>query len=420
MIKLLVIADDFTGALDTGVQFRAKGTVLHFGKNSEQYFSHLNEDINVLIIDSETRHLPAEEAGAVIFDIVQQAVQSGVKCIYKKTDSGLRGNIGSELAAALKASGRESLHFIPAYPQLGRTTRGGIHYINDVPVAESVFGADPFEPVRHSDVGKIIAAQTDVQTSLLRDMSGRKQGICVYDAESEEDLRCIADSLKQHDELHLLAGCAGFAAVLPDLLELERTGEALPTMCPKLLTVCGSINRITLEQLDAAEEREVPRIRLNTRQKLEEHWQDSWEGKAVLAAWAELVKNNSSTIIECNGLGNPGELEEYRKEMGLDLEQMRCRISDTMAGILKSILDRGLDATLLVTGGDTLMAFMRLIGQHELVPILEITSGVVLSQFHYKNKLYNLLSKSGGFGGKNLLAEIEEVVLKNAKEEVIC
>lgn len=28
MIKLLVIADDFTGALDTGIQFKAKGTLV--------------------------------------------------------------------------------------------------------------------------------------------------------------------------------------------------------------------------------------------------------------------------------------------------------------------------------------------------------------------------------------------------------
>ena len=28
MIKLLVIADDFTGAMDTGVQFKAKGSLI--------------------------------------------------------------------------------------------------------------------------------------------------------------------------------------------------------------------------------------------------------------------------------------------------------------------------------------------------------------------------------------------------------
>lgn len=30
MIKLLIIADDFTGALDTGVQFAKKGSALRF------------------------------------------------------------------------------------------------------------------------------------------------------------------------------------------------------------------------------------------------------------------------------------------------------------------------------------------------------------------------------------------------------
>ena len=42
--------------------------------------------------------------------------------IYKKTDSGLRGNIGKELEAALAAGGEEYLTFIPALPAMNRIT----------------------------------------------------------------------------------------------------------------------------------------------------------------------------------------------------------------------------------------------------------------------------------------------------------
>ena len=47
----------------------------------------------------------------------------------KKTDSALRGNVASELGAMLEASGGKRLCFFPAYPEMGRTTRDGVHFI---------------------------------------------------------------------------------------------------------------------------------------------------------------------------------------------------------------------------------------------------------------------------------------------------
>ena len=43
-----------------------------------------------------------------------------------------------------------------------RTTKDGVHLIDGVPVAQSVFGQDPFEPVRHSRVAEILGEQTAV------------------------------------------------------------------------------------------------------------------------------------------------------------------------------------------------------------------------------------------------------------------
>ncbi len=418
MIKLLVIADDFTGALDTGVQFRAKGTVIRLLSEKKSPFSQLPENTNVLIVDAETRHLPAEDAAKIVGQITSEAVKNGVYTIYKKTDSALRGNIGAELAAVLSASGGTRLHFVPAYPQMGRTTHEGIHYIEGVPVAQSVFGKDPFEPVRYSSVAQIIHSQRDVQVISSDWESCPAPGIVLHNSQNQEDLRRIAKELNQKDQLHLLAGCAGFASVLPDILGLEKEEDLLPGFTPKLLTICGSINPITLQQLDAAEDEGVPRIRLNVRQKLDAAWLETWDADAAISGWAALAQSHDSIIIECDGLGEPQMLEAMRRQLGLDMDQMRRRISETMGEILKRLLDRGLKATLLVTGGDTLMAFMEKICQDELVPICEIASGVVLSQVRYRGETYNLLSKSGGFGARSLLSDLEMLLVK--KERTVC
>lgn len=160
MLLLLIIADDFTGALDTGVQFAAYGAATRVMVKDQVDFAFC--DAQVLVVDTETRHLPPEKAYQIVEELTRAACRAGIRYIYKKTDSALRGNIGAELAAVLQASNNRQLPFLPAFPQNGRTTRDGIHYVDGVPVTESPFGVDPFEPVRHARITELLAEQTDV------------------------------------------------------------------------------------------------------------------------------------------------------------------------------------------------------------------------------------------------------------------
>ncbi len=116
MILLLIIADDFTGALDTGVQFAAHGVSTRVIVDPEVDFSAYHD--SVLVIDTETRHLAAGEAFDIVARLTRKAREAGIRYIYKKTDSALRGNIGAELAAVLTASGCKSLPFLPRFPRL--------------------------------------------------------------------------------------------------------------------------------------------------------------------------------------------------------------------------------------------------------------------------------------------------------------
>ena len=75
-------------------------------------------------------------------------------------------------------------------------------------------------------------------------------GIWVFDASSVEDLRETGKRLKQEGKLHILAGCAGFAAVLPELLNLG-TGKPrpIPALGEYFTVICGSVNPITVAQV---------------------------------------------------------------------------------------------------------------------------------------------------------------------------
>ncbi len=99
MPRLLVIADDLTGASDAGVQFAKKGIPVLVLTGIPNSLADLSVDKSVVVINTESRHVDAGEAGKRVTRAVELGLAAGIPYFYKKTDSTLRGNIGSELEA---------------------------------------------------------------------------------------------------------------------------------------------------------------------------------------------------------------------------------------------------------------------------------------------------------------------------------
>src|SRR5258705_533178 len=78
-------------------------------------------DMPVLVIDTETRHLPAGRAAALVRAVAAGYREFAPWLIYKKTVSTLRGNIAAEFGALLDVFSERTLVYAPAYPQMGRT-----------------------------------------------------------------------------------------------------------------------------------------------------------------------------------------------------------------------------------------------------------------------------------------------------------
>lgn len=390
MLKLLIVADDFTGALDTGVQFAELGASVKVVTSPQYDLSCADEEnLDVLVFDSETRHVDSRAAYQTVHDFVKR---TPAELVYKKTDSGLRGNIGAELAGAMDALGLDEMAFIPAFPAMSRVTRNGIHYINGVPVAESMFSRDPFEPVKYSDVREIIASTTD------------RQGIRVIDAETQGDMVAVAGRLGRTG-LRLTAGCAGFAGVLAHVLGYHGKYREPEDMPKRLVMLCGSVNPVTREQMDYAREKGFVYRALSPEQKLSEAWPGSAECLEAVKKWLEEF-GGSHAILDANDPADAEATEICIRERGLTIEQVRLNISRAIAGAGKALMDEGLDSRLVCVGGDTLLALMGAVGVHELVPICEEELGVVLTSFTYNLKRYYIMTKSGGFGEKDLLVEL--------------
>ena len=131
---LAVISDDFTGASEIAGIALAKGysTVI-------ETRSIRRTDADVLVIATDMRSLDPESAARKSAQLTSEVLKLQPDLIFKKVDSVLRGNVGPELEAQMKAEHKDAALLIPANPSRKRTISGGVYFVDGKPVVESGF-----------------------------------------------------------------------------------------------------------------------------------------------------------------------------------------------------------------------------------------------------------------------------------------
>lgn len=423
MVKLLIIADDFTGALDTGVQFAKKGIETQIAGQSDINDIQISQTAQVLVVDSETRPLRAEDAYKGVYRLVRWAIDNGISTVYKKTDSALRGNVGAELKAVTDAAG-QPVYFIPAYPVIKRITIDGIHYIDGVPLEESEFGRDPFEPVKSSDISEILKSNAQVEVESVglgnnpeETVAGNK--VIVFDAKSDSDIFERICRLKAENKLKFLSGCAGFAAFLPEAMGLQGRVHLDYHKKDGLYVACGSLNPITKRQIEYAHACGFLRINLKSHQKLNPGYYDTREGRGFLESVYQACRKHKKVIVDTFDLEGDDALL-YAQAHGITREEIRYLVTQCHSRIMNYLVEQGINNTFFMTGGDTLMGFMKTISGAQLIPVSELSQGTVLSQLKWKNHQLQVVSKSGGFGEEDVLVKLAEKLVQREERHEIC
>lgn len=407
MERLLIIADDFTGALDTGIQFADYGARTEIMTDADVDFAEY-PTAEVIIVDTETRHLHGTEAYDIVFNLTQRAVNSGITCLYKKTDSGLRGNIAEEVRAVLDASGQGFIAFLPAFPQMNRIVKDGISYVDGIPISESVFAHDPFEPVTCSRVKDFFGDYKELVKEYRKpeelDIDTEKKQIAIFDASTDLELNKIAEILQKKEKLKVLAGCAGFAAAIPKYLSIPRRVMNVHTVKKPLLIVCGSINDISKKQISFAKDSGYTGVTLTMEQQLKEDYLLTAEGRHLVSDIVEICLWEGVCVVDTQS--NMQGVNKYLEKKGISLEKARVRIADRISELLEGVIDNGLEATIMVIGGDTLFHFIRKMKCRQITLLCELEKGVVYSDMKIKGEHYKVISKSGGFGDVDLLVKL--------------
>ncbi|MBP3892689.1 MAG: hypothetical protein J6D34_01450 [Atopobiaceae bacterium] len=398
MADLLVIADDLTGALDSGVQLSRKGDRVLVSFDWESGLEHAGE-ADVMVIDTESRHDDPKVAYDKVHRLVSEGARLGVAHVYKKTDSGLRGNVGAELSAVIDALSASHLNFVPAYPKQQRTTEAGIHYVSGVPLAKSIFAVDPVNPVTCSRVSDLIHLQSDKPVASWEPGIGL-EGIVVYDCTSDDDMRLIADMLSSVDDGAPMAGCAGLLEMLPARSGASRANVATALESAQLIVVSGSANAVTSSQLDEAERRGAVRVHLPLSRILTEGW--SREDACRLVGEALDAAGDNPVIV----IDTLGEMLD-RKTMA-DAGTAR-RISDA-AGLCAAAASEMDERTTMIVGGDALVGFVHDVGATLLEPVDELFPGIVVARYEGSARSGSIITKSGAFGSVGLFHEIHHAL----------
>ncbi|HYI24652.1 MAG TPA: four-carbon acid sugar kinase family protein, partial [Thermomicrobiales bacterium] len=270
--RLTIIADDLTGAADTGAPFAMAGftTTIPFG------IDHPSET-DVLVINTHSRGLSGSEAAAANRTAVQtwvSPVGDGSRgWVYKKIDSALRGHPAAELVAVMEAMGTHKALVAPALPAEGRTTVGGRQLLDGIPLEDTTFGAmgvtsdlvAVFDPrARGHTISLDLATVRRGPDAIGQFLKKVDHGVIIADAETEDDLAALAQALASSD-LALLAGTAGLARHLARVLPGTRTHAPIrPTSLPGqgILIIAGSRDQVTANQVDHLREHGVPIVSL--------------------------------------------------------------------------------------------------------------------------------------------------------------
>lgn len=430
MKQIAIIADDLTGASDSGVQFARKGLQTQVFFDSEQV-SKQQQTMEAIVIDTDSRSVAQEMAYARVKEAACHIDQAVFPHIYKKMDSTLRGNLGVEIDAVMDVIPFDFAVVAPAFPKIGRTTSQGVHYLHGVPVSETEIANDPKCPVKESDLVKLFSSQSKRKVGLIpleilragkdpvhqniKLLLEAKTELIVFDATSEEDVRHIAEWVAQTSYKTLWAGSAGLADFLPSALSLpvhasESAPESLSGTKPVML-VAGSISQVTRGQVAAYnKEPQVIAVELNTVQAIASEEGLKAEIERCGVELQAALKNGFDVSLCASSSPEQVQLTKAAgSQRGLDSTEVSNQISHILGAIASEIMQSIELQGVILTGGDTAKGVCKHLGVSSIQLIKEIEPGIPLGLLVREKPVW-AVTKAGAFGNEQSLSKAKKAL----------
>ncbi|MDD9268195.1 four-carbon acid sugar kinase family protein [Paenibacillus sp. GCM10023248] len=428
MNHIAIIADDLTGASDSGVQFARKGLQTQVVFDIKQVANQ--QAVEAVVIDTDSRSVAREIAYANVKAAAEQVQQAGFTHVYKKMDSTLRGNLGVEIDAVMDVMPFDFAVVAPAFPKIGRTTVQGVHYLNGIPVSQTEIANDPKCPVNESDLVKLFSSQSNRKVGLIplhvirsgkeqvdlniQSLLEAKTELIVFDAETHEDVQCIAEYISETSYRVLWAGSAGLADYLPQTLALpvhKSEPAQLPVSEKPVLLVAGSISNVTRQQVAAYnQEPRVAAVELNTVLAMA-----SEDGlRSEMQRCQDLLRDALPKGVDVSlcASSSPEQVrltKEIGARRGFDSTEVSNQISNILGAIASVIIRSSELQGVILTGGDTAKAVCRHLGVSGIQLVKEIEPGIPLGLLVREQPIW-AVTKAGAFGNEGSLSKAKNVL----------
>lgn len=421
MIKLVIIADDLTGALDTGVQFSKKNMSTIVTTDLNFNFEDICKEADVLVIDTESRHIPADEAKERVKSVLSKFNKEEIKFFYKKTDSTLRGNLGSEIEGFMEGLNINEVSFIPAFPSGKRTVKDGVLYVNNVKLAETQFAMDILNPVTDSFIPDIINKQSNINVKLkdineeFSPQDDKEKHIYIFDSENIENMENIGKILHNKNQLNYTIGNVGFAEILTHYIKSDTKKEKIILEDDRILFVCGSVNITSLKQCKYAEKIGYCSDSLKFGNIISEDYKNSDNYITDKEYFKEKINNNKKFLLRTSDSEDViKKAIEYTEKNSISMEDLTSNIANSTGQLVSDLIREHEIRNLIIFGGDTLMGILKNIGCQYIIPVSEIFPGVVFTRAVGKDTAINVITKAGGFGEESIIERINEFLEKHS------
>ena len=430
MPKIVIIADDLTGATDSAAACAEYGmkTMVLLAKG--EYDDPTSTNAEVVAIDANTRCCTADQAALITEKLVQRYGKPGEAAdqplLLKKVDSTLRGHLAVELAAALKARrdlafGGEKVvvMFAPAFPAQGRTTAQGRQMLHGIPLEETDFGRGEQVHLRSSitdilgeaglscgvvDIATVRSGVRSLETAMIQ--LADTVDLIVCDALNDEDLRLVASASLALGPQIVWAGSAGLARQMPSAAGLVAGTDSLNPAFKLVqrqgatLFVVGSLANASREQarvLAAA-----PNVKtLNPELSALLNEQSPESGEYAKAAVEALHHGNDVLLL----VDFP---DRYTSEQSNSVMRSLARIVQPCSDLV---------GALVATGGETARTVLDAWGVNRLRLLGEIEPGLPCSMTEGWSRDIPVLTKAGGFGTPETFLRCREFLQATGRDQ---
>lgn len=434
MSKIVIIADDLTGANATGVLLAKQGFKTATFLNLEKYNPNKNQDLDVISISTDSRGIKKDTAYNRVKKVVDYFKDDDIELFSKRIDSTLRGNIGAEIDGILDGLSEDTIAIVvPAFPTSGRICIGDYLMVNQIPLEKTDVATDPKAPVKTSKVTSIIKNQTNKKVGfidlhkVLKGVDSTKNAlskeienecrVIVIDATTDEDIEIIAEAVSDM-KINIVSVDPGpFTSVLAE--KLLNKAKTIPSQ--KLMMVIGSVTNLTRKQIEEFKLAYSPLFLEVDAEKL--IYDTTCQEEINRVSNVLLEKMNDYNIIGITTANNEKDilnLNSIAKQLNITEDEVSQKITTGLAKINKIVLDQSNLAIggLYTSGGDVTIAVcneLEAIGIEVIDEVLPLAVyGKILGGKYHNTAI---VTKGGLIGDEKAIIKCTDYILTKLSSE---